>query len=625
MIKNFFRKKRTYKYYKKEKCISFFIGILVFFVFGIILYYVVYLSAYNTYIKQVESVNGKITLNNQIGSIIFSTAAAIYSASEEVTEKEFIDYFSKMTYKVRDVKEVRYFEKRKVSGKNAKKIYSIDANGLEYFPENKDYYLILQNEYPESSVNKVNVYDISSDLRFSGLTSQIEKNNSFSMFFIKDIIVFILPIYNKSSASDSDHYNNLKGVLAFYTDNKMWTFMNSFYDQLRIDFYYKYSFETDDKYKSLHVNEDEKNLQFQKEYALNLANIVLKVKYSKRILIDKKEGLLIVSVFALSFFISILMYLILKERKLLKNNRRYIERKNKDILARSDELEQMVKVRTSELAEANELLNLKNTELQNTIDALHETRDLLLVAERYSTAGSMIAGISHEINTPLGNARTASSFLISKVNKFMDSYKNNTVTKQDFEKIISVIMESAKMIDINMIKASELISSFKNVTADQTHEHCRNFNVKQYIDEIFLSIKPRLRRTNHSILVECSENLYINSYPGMLSQIITNLAINSIIHGFENIERGVISISCFKKNSMFTLIYADNGCGMTPEVKEHVFDSFFTTKRGKGGTGLGMNIVYNIVVEELKGSIECESSPGNGVKFTISFLESVNE
>jgi signal transduction histidine kinase len=168
-----------------------------------------------------------------------------------------------------------------------------------------------------------------------------------------------------------------------------------------------------------------------------------------------------------------------------------------------------------------------------------------------------------------------------------------------------------------MERAAELISSFKQVAVDQSSEEKRFFNLKDYIGEVLLSLRPKYKKTGHGIEVNCSGDLEIFSYPGAYSQIVSNLVINSLIHGFEGAEKGQMIFDISRKDKMVRFVYRDTGVGMTEEQISKVFDPFYTTKRGKGGTGLGMSIVFNLVTQTLEGTIQCNSTSGKGVEFTM--------
>ena len=216
---------------------------------------------------------------------------------------------------------------------------------------------------------------------------------------------------------------------------------------------------------------------------------------------------------------------------------------------------------------------------------------------------------------------TAASFLDGKTREFLKSYEAGQLKRSELEAFLKTAQEVSNSILINMQRAAELISSFKQVAVDQSSQHIRRFNFKEYIDEVLLSMRPKYKKTSHTIEVDCPDNISINSYPGAFSQILSNLINNSLLHGFKEMENGVMNVQVRFENKELTFVYSDNGMGMNEEQKEKIFDPFFTTMRGKGGTGLGMSILFNLVTQTLKGRIDMETAPGQGVKFTIVFPE----
>lgn len=249
--------------------------------------------------------------------------------------------------------------------------------------------------------------------------------------------------------------------------------------------------------------------------------------------------------------------------------------------------------------------------------ALQQTRDQLIQAEKMAALGGLVAGVSHEISTPLGVSVTASSFLSHKALEFAEMLKAGTISAQDIEKFTSVAIESTTLISNNLQRSAELINSFKQVAVDQSSEAEREFNVRFYIEEILQSLTPNFKRTAHSITLNCPDDIIIKSYPGAISQIFTNLVMNSLVHGFENVEKGTISIQIEAKGNSLLIIYKDDGNGMTKESLEQLYNPFYTTRRGAGGTGLGMHITYNIITQKLNGAIDCSSYPGKGSTFFI--------
>jgi len=270
-------------------------------------------------------------------------------------------------------------------------------------------------------------------------------------------------------------------------------------------------------------------------------------------------------------------------------------------------------------------LERTNRELQVSLDTLRETRDRLVQSEKMAALGELVAGVAHEINTPVGVGVTAASFLDGKTNDFLKSYEAGQVKRSELESFLKTTQEVSHAILINMQRAAELISSFKQVAVDQSSRQMRRFNFKAYIDEVLLSLGPKYKKTSHTIQVDCPDNITITSYPGAFSQILGNLVTNSLLHGFKGMDHGVMDLTVRLENHELIFIYRDNGRGMNAEQREKIFDPFFTTMRGQGGTGLGMSILFNLVTRTLKGKIDVETAPGNGVKLTMIFPELTEE
>lgn len=281
-----------------------------------------------------------------------------------------------------------------------------------------------------------------------------------------------------------------------------------------------------------------------------------------------------------------------------------------EILKLNAELEKRVAQRTSELERTNKALS-------DSLVQLRMTHKQLVQSEKMAALGNLVAGIAHEINTPVGIGVTATSFLEKKTEDLMTLYKEGRMAKSSLEKYLESATESSSIILTNLQRAADLISSFKKIAVDQSSEEKRSFNLKAYMEEIIMSLQPKLKRTKHSIKLECVDDLELFSYPGAFSQIFTNLVINSLVHGFLPDFSGEIKIEIRAKARTVEMVYSDNGKGMEPETVKMIFDPFFTTNRAEGGTGLGMHITYNLVTQSLKGEIRCESTRGQGTKFTI--------
>jgi signal transduction histidine kinase len=285
--------------------------------------------------------------------------------------------------------------------------------------------------------------------------------------------------------------------------------------------------------------------------------------------------------------------------------------------------------KTNQLQSYAESLESSNLELklyQTTLEEMVEQRTgklksaqkQLIESEKMASLGALVAGVAHEINTPVGVGVTAASFLKDETNTINKKYLSNSMTKEDFDEYLSCSLQTTNMILSNLQRATELVKSFKQVAVDQTVEEHRVFSVMSYIEEVLLTLHPRLKMTQHTIELTGERGIEIDSFPGSLSQIVTNLVMNSVIHAFEEGVAGRISIHIEKDDDQIILTYADNGIGVDEENLAKIFDPFFTTKRGFGGTGLGMHIVYNLVTQQLKGLIKCESRLGKGVRFIIT-------
>ena len=267
----------------------------------------------------------------------------------------------------------------------------------------------------------------------------------------------------------------------------------------------------------------------------------------------------------------------------------------------------------------------QSQELSQALEQLKATQAQLVESEKMAALGSLVAGVAHEINTPLSIGVTASSTLVEKTQEFSQIYHNGTMKRSQLIKFLETAEQSSSIILSNLNRAAELIQSFKQVAVDQSSESRRPFKLKEYLQETLTALRPKFTGTKHTAEIRGKESLIIDSYPGALSQIITNLVINSLIHAYSPEDRGFIVIdfqpACafYGKEAEVILSYTDDGRGIPPETKEKIFDPFFTTKRGQGGSGLGLHLVYNLVSQKLQGTIACESQVGIGTRFTIKF------
>jgi PAS domain S-box-containing protein len=276
----------------------------------------------------------------------------------------------------------------------------------------------------------------------------------------------------------------------------------------------------------------------------------------------------------------------------------------------NEELEARVSQRTADLSRMVD-------ELRTTNAQLREAQRQLVEAEKMASLGSLVAGVAHEINTPLGISITAASQLDST---FTDVVKalpeaNGAAARGAIEKS----QRCVKLVLTNLDRASHLVKSFKQVAVDQASEVARRINVANYLDEILASLHPRLKRTRHRVRVDCPPAIEIETYPGALYQIVVNLVINSLVHAYAAEASGTIVIAVQLHDALLEMRYSDDGGGMEEQVRARIFEPFFTTRRGSGGTGLGLHVVYNLVTQLLHGTIECQSAPGKGSTFTVKF------
>lgn len=277
----------------------------------------------------------------------------------------------------------------------------------------------------------------------------------------------------------------------------------------------------------------------------------------------------------------------------------------------NQELENRVAERTSALQHSYE-------ELRDAMNALQQTQRQLVQSEKMAALGELVAGVAHEINTPVGVAVTAASHLEDKCKKFALAFEENQMKRSDLSAFIQVSKETSAMLLANLTRASDLVQSFKKVAVDQSSEAIRDFNLKAYVEEILLSLRPKLKKTRHEIVLECPEDTVLHTYAGAFSQVVTNLIVNSLVHGFENEDAaGRITMRFCPEDDILFFEYGDTGKGIPPEVLPRIFDPFFTTKRGSGGSGLGLHLLYNLVTGTLGGTVECSSSPGEGAVFLI--------
>ncbi|MGQ9369814.1 PAS-domain containing protein [Azospirillum sp. ST 5-10] len=274
----------------------------------------------------------------------------------------------------------------------------------------------------------------------------------------------------------------------------------------------------------------------------------------------------------------------------------------------------------TERIRAEDAVRTAKEQAEQALRDLKEAQAHLIQSEKMAALGSLVAGVAHEINTPVGIALTGASLLAERTAAIRHTVEAGQLRRADFTDYLDTAAEVSQLMLMNIDRAAQLIQSFKQMAVDQASEERRVFDLRDYIHEVLRSLGVRLRRAAHTVEVDCPDDLLVDSFPGALSQVLTNFVMNSIAHGYAPGSSGRlrIAVRCPTPDEV-ELVYADDGRGIPAELHARVFEPFFTTSRSAGGSGLGLNIVYNIVTRTLKGRIVLASAPGHGTTFTLRF------
>lgn len=273
------------------------------------------------------------------------------------------------------------------------------------------------------------------------------------------------------------------------------------------------------------------------------------------------------------------------------------------------ELENRVEERTAQLRAVNYTMKA-------ALDQLQHTQKHLIQSEKMAALGALVAGIAHELNTPIGNGLTVATTLCDSCTD-MKKQMQNGLTKSALDKFLRDMDEGSQLVNRNLEKASELVSSFKQVAVDRTSAQRRKFSLQDILNETRLTVSPIFKRTPYVVDIDVVEDVIIDGYPGPLGQVITNMLNNAVIHAFDGRDHGRVVLAVAKLVDGVRLTVADDGVGIPKEHQSKIFDPFFTTKLGAGGNGLGMHIVHNIVTGVLGGTIKLTSEVGEGTCFTL--------
>jgi signal transduction histidine kinase len=255
---------------------------------------------------------------------------------------------------------------------------------------------------------------------------------------------------------------------------------------------------------------------------------------------------------------------------------------------------------------------------ETALHDLQEAQQSLIEAEKLAALGGLVAGVAHEVNNPIGIGITVASSFARRCDQFAQEVRDGSVRKSRLDEFITGSQEAAKQLVANLNRAADLIQSFRQVAVDRSHAERRTFDLKEATEQIVASLRPALKRSAITLSANLPEGIFMDSYPGPYGQVLTNLVLNALVHAFPDNREGMIRLSAKAIGSFQVEIeFVDDGIGMSAEVQHRAFEPFFTTRRNRGGTGLGLHIVYNLVTRQLGGRVRLESEIGRGTTFRI--------
>ena len=300
-----------------------------------------------------------------------------------------------------------------------------------------------------------------------------------------------------------------------------------------------------------------------------------------------------------------------------------------DVIRGFNAVQRKLKSIIERIRHAEDAARRSQQETAQAMDELRRAQESLLQSERLASLGSLVAGVAHEINTPVGIALTSASVLKEATDAIGAAVAGGGVKKTDIVRYLETAGESARLIMNNAYRAAHLIHSFKQIAVDQVSEARRAFELRDYIGEVVASLQPTLKKTRSEVIIDCPPGIEFDSYPGALAQVLTNLVLNCVEHAFDSETAGTIHIGvrcetdgtadarADAKAGWLNMQVRDNGRGIAPDMIDRVFDPFVTTRRGQGGTGLGLNIVFNLITRQFGGTITVTSTPGQGATFLL--------
>jgi signal transduction histidine kinase len=306
-----------------------------------------------------------------------------------------------------------------------------------------------------------------------------------------------------------------------------------------------------------------------------------------------------------------------KQLRILRKQLERSEADRSELEVSKEKNDALLKKVIMELRDSQQNLELKSAQLSKTLQKLNSTQNELIQSEKMSALGLLVAGVAHEINTPIGVCVTAASYMQNATKALIDTENNNQLAHSSMQKSALQIQEASDIVLRNLSRAADIIHNFKEVAVDCCIESNRVFNVAEYLNSVIGSVHSLYKNRAITLSINGPLDLLIDSDPGSFAQIITNFITNSLAHAFPPGVSGNIRIDFEAKGDCLCLRYQDDGVGISADNIKQIYEPFFTTRRGEGGSGLGLNIVFNIVVSKLMGSIHCDSELGKGCCFTL--------
>ncbi|MBB2962247.1 sensor histidine kinase [Methylobacterium sp. R2-1] len=296
---------------------------------------------------------------------------------------------------------------------------------------------------------------------------------------------------------------------------------------------------------------------------------------------------------------------------------------------RTDELGDIARATNffvTEIGRRERALRRAKDQADNALQDLHQAQDDLIRAEKLASLGQLVAGVAHEINTPLGIALTTATLVRDETRAFQGLVTAGTLSRSRLTHFVDRVGEGSQLLCANLTRAADLVHGFKQVAVDRASDERRRFDLDVWLGELLASLQPMLRKGGHRIERDDPSGIVVDTYPGVLAQVVTNLVANAVVHGFAGAERpGTITVRVSHAGSLVRLEVSDDGGGIAPEHLGRIFDPFFTTARSHGSTGLGMHIVHNLVTAKLQGRIAVESEPGRGTLVRLEFPRAPGE